>query len=68
VEIMLSLEGSALLSPICGITKEIMSRGPKVTDMECQESTWPTVSICTDGDPSHQHRGHRFSDGIHHTS
>jgi hypothetical protein len=29
----------ALLSPFCGITKEIMFRGPQVADMECREST-----------------------------
>jgi hypothetical protein len=28
-----------LLSPFCGITKEIMSRGPQVVDMECRETT-----------------------------
>jgi hypothetical protein len=28
-----------LLSPFCGITKEIMSRGPQVADMECREIT-----------------------------
>jgi hypothetical protein len=27
-----------LLSPILGITKEIMSRGPQVLEMECRES------------------------------
>jgi hypothetical protein len=25
-----------MLSPFCGITKEIMSRGPQVADMECE--------------------------------
>jgi hypothetical protein len=28
-----------LLSPFCGITKEMMSRGPQVADMECRETT-----------------------------
>jgi hypothetical protein len=28
-----------MLSPFCGITKEIMSRGPQVADMECRETT-----------------------------
>jgi hypothetical protein len=27
------------LSPFCGITKEMMSRGPQVADMECRETT-----------------------------
>jgi hypothetical protein len=27
------------LSPFCGITKEIMSRGPQVADMKCRETT-----------------------------
>jgi hypothetical protein len=26
---------SQILSPFCGITKDIMSRGPQVADMEC---------------------------------
>jgi hypothetical protein len=30
---------SQMLSPFCGITKEIMSRGPQVADMECRETT-----------------------------
>jgi hypothetical protein len=28
-----------MLSLFCGMTKEIMSRGPQVVDMECQETT-----------------------------
>ena len=28
-----------VLSPFCGITKEMMSRGPQVADMECREIT-----------------------------
>jgi hypothetical protein len=30
---------SQMLSPFCGITKEMMSRGPQVADMECRETT-----------------------------
>jgi hypothetical protein len=31
------MDGSGFLSPILGITKEIMSRGPQVLDMEYRE-------------------------------
>jgi hypothetical protein len=44
-----------LLSPFCGITKEMMFQGPQVADMEYQETTRPTMSTCTDGDPPHHH-------------
>jgi hypothetical protein len=30
---------SCVLSPFCGISKEIMSRGLQVADMECRETT-----------------------------
>jgi hypothetical protein len=30
---------SQMLSPFCGITKEMMSRGPHIVDMECRETT-----------------------------
>ena len=33
----MSSSWSQMLSPILGITKEIMSRGPQVLDMEYQE-------------------------------
>ena len=36
--------------------------------MECWDTTWPTISFCIDGDPSHHHIGRKFLDGIHHTS
>jgi len=41
----------SLVIPILWINKEIMSRGPQVEDMECQETTTLAMSICTDGDP-----------------
>jgi hypothetical protein len=42
-----------------------MSQGPWIADMEYQDTTWPIISIFIDGDPSHHHKGRRFSDGIH---
>jgi hypothetical protein len=36
---MMKKNMKVLLSPFCGITKEIMSRGPHVADMECREIT-----------------------------
>jgi hypothetical protein len=29
-----------MLYPFCGITKEMMSRGPQVEDMDCRETTF----------------------------
>jgi hypothetical protein len=36
-----------MLSPSLGITKEIVSRGPQVPDMECRESD--DLSIASEG-------------------
>ena len=33
----------------------MMSLGPQVTDMEYRETTWPTMSTCTNRDPPHHH-------------
>ena len=38
-----------------GKTKEMMSRGPQVADMEYQNTTWPAMSTCTDKYPPHHH-------------
>jgi len=44
-----------LLFTFCGITKEMMSRGPQVADMKCRETTWLAVSIFTYGSPLYHH-------------
>jgi hypothetical protein len=44
-----------LVIPILWITKEIISRGPQVANMECRETTLPAVPFCIDGKPTHYH-------------
>ena len=54
-----------LLSPILGITKEIMSRGPQVLDMECREPD--DLSMVPEGPSFLQCSPHITSSSIHHT-
>jgi hypothetical protein len=53
--------------PILWITKDIMSRGPQVANMECRETTWRTIPFAWMENPLTTTDGHRFADGIHHT-
>jgi hypothetical protein len=47
--------------PILWITKDIMSRGPWVEDMECREDYMTNSTLCTIADPSHHHRSSQIS-------
>jgi len=48
-------QSGACYPQLIGITKEMMSHGPQVADMEYRETAWPVVSTCTDRDPLHHH-------------
>jgi hypothetical protein len=52
--------------PFLGITKEMMSQGPQVADMECRGIDRLMMSTYTDGDPLHHHTSLVHHDGIHH--
>jgi hypothetical protein len=66
-----SFDPHGLLSPFCGITKEMMSRGPQVAVLEYRETTLLAVSTCTYGsllyhhslDPSSSHPPHQLASG-----
>jgi hypothetical protein len=51
-----------------GITKEMMSRGPQVADMEYRETASPAVSTCTNRDLLHHHKSQVHHEDIHHIS
>jgi hypothetical protein len=59
---------SQMLSPFCGITKEIMSRGPQVADMECSRDYMTNNIHLHRWRPFSPPQRSGFSDGIHHTS
>jgi hypothetical protein len=58
----------SLVIPILWITKEIMSQGPQVADMECRETTWSAIPFAHMENPLTTTNGHSFADDIHHIS